>query len=479
MAERSGEVKARLEKDLDTTIRELTVYFDGDGIVLARGDGDLYLLDGSAVWKLGSSGYEPCTYLLRGGRVCTAIHNAFTEGAILALAKNGGTLRSVTGTEYPLGRLCRLLAFAARFADCGIDWLEGKLAIETLKALGATSPETAVPPGELGLRYVPSAVSHSKRLDERLMLTGDGRAYVRIKGQPGGAKRPETRQREARDVAKYSESDLEAAAEFREGVHREALAKLRKLHPGITEVYDPYPVEEYFQDVWEYPGKWYTYVAVPKESGGRDNLIGIIVRATLARRRGRAGGDSPEQTGMAEAAAGPEETGLPADARHCPDDPFYGLLAEYPDLAVDYCIVESDPSFQGRKAHWVALAWACQRLMTDDETGEAVWHWDVSKARGKPIEAASLFSSAYPKNGLNYRKAFLYPPHENSYSGADFARVNAALFPEGTEHLEAYEWTTDWSDYFDEGHEWWGALCLTVYDRRMDRFAVLLASATD
>ncbi|MBR1842280.1 MAG: hypothetical protein IJ788_03280, partial [Oscillospiraceae bacterium] len=49
----------------------------------------------------------------------------------------------------------------------------------------------------------------------------------------------------------------------------------------------------------------------------------------------------------------------------------------------------------------------------------------------------------------------------------------------GTDGLEVFEWTTDWSDYFDEGHEWWGALCFTVYDKTLDRFAVIMASATD
>lgn len=57
--------------------------------------------------------------------------------------------------------------------------------------------------------------------------------------------------------------------------------------------------------------------------------------------------------------------------------------------------------------------------------------------------------------------------------------MNAALFPNGTDQLEVYEWTTDWSDYFDEGHEWWGTLCLTVYDKSLDRFVVIMASATD
>jgi len=80
---------------------------------------------------------------------------------------------------------------------------------------------------------------------------------------------------------------------------------------------------------------------------------------------------------------------------------------------------------------------------------------------------------------LNYRKAFLYPPHENSYTGKDFVRVNSVLFPNGTDELEVYRWTTDWSEYFDAGREWWGTLCLTVYEKNLNRFVVIMASATD
>ena len=61
----------------------------------------------------------------------------------------------------------------------------------------------------------------------------------------------------------------------------------------------------------------------------------------------------------------------------------------------------------------------------------------------------------------------------------DFERVNSVLFPKGADALEVYEWTTDWSNYFDAGHEWWGAACWSAYDRHLDRFAVLFASATD
>ncbi len=163
----------------------------------------------------------------------------------------------------------------------------------------------------------------------------------------------------------------------------------------------------------------------------------------------------------------------------CPDDPFYALIAEYPDCAVDYCIVTGDPQgYRGLSSHREALRLACGRIFSDGRDGEA-WHRDLRAAKAKRVDAEELFTSRYREGRLNYRKAFLYPPHENSYTGADFVKINAALFPNGTGGLEAYEWSTDWSDYFGEGHEWRGALCLTVYDKRLDRFAVILASATD
>ena len=549
---------------------------------------------------------------------------------------------------------------------------------------------------------------------------------------PGGPEEPQPgsvlriidgAEQEAKPVTTHSEQDYKYAAEFREGVHAEALEELRRIDPSISEVVDRWPVEEYFQDNWEYPGKWYTYVAVPPDSGGRQSLIETIVQDTLSQRRStrarQAGekaeisrADAPETkrasapkarqaqpsgkqldvkhydyeklftvsldqqsrsvrlvgrdsqgrfiledygeyslgsaTGshseyyvltyeeyrryakqalvncnlsreeynrVCSLADGPEGTVVYRDTRYtlgrkndlpylradgtihylschpyepclyitdkdgnqtavhnafdprdvledfskggtvtsitgreysardfckmveyaagrrnisisdaeqvfgdrpkeknpaapkakapeirkekapapprreepparsadgrCPDDPFYKLIAEYPDCAVDYCIVAAEAhSVQGGEAHRRALEAACRKLFVPDEDGES-WRYDVSKARGTRIGAEALFTSNYPKDGLNYRKAFLYPPHENSYTGKDFVKVNAALFPNGTDGLEVYEWTTDWSDYFDEGHEWWGALCLTVYDKSLDRFAVILASATD
>ena len=266
-------------------------------------------------------------------------------------------------------------------------------------------------------------------------------------------------------MPEYSKQDLQYAAEFREGIHREALAIVRKTRPDVAEVIDRHPVEDYFQEHWDYPGKWYTMVSIPYGYGSRQALIDAIVRDTLA--------GKPPKTASAYTQE-PPDTVMPEPKKRPTqkEDPFYKLIASYPDLAVDYCIVKNERSDGGYESHRHALKAACTVICDG-------WEGNPALAAGKRMPAEALFSSDYPKNGLNYRRAFLYPPHENGYTGKDFAHVNAALFPNGTDTLEVFEWTTDWSDYFDEGREWWGTLCVTVYDKTLHRFVVIMASATD
>ena len=162
---------------------------DGDYVLHSIGDtellvvdGKLCLRDGTELYQVCSHPYEPCTYLLRSGNIDTTIHNAFEETSIRRIAENKGTLRAVTGAIYDADRICRLLAFAAK--NCpnhDISYVEGKMAIEKLKELGATSPETAVNMSEFGVRTISDAFSHSKKLTERVMRTQSGKVYVQIK----------------------------------------------------------------------------------------------------------------------------------------------------------------------------------------------------------------------------------------------------------------------------------------------------------
>ncbi|MBQ6907500.1 MAG: hypothetical protein IJT38_03700 [Clostridia bacterium] len=297
-------------------------------------------------------------------------------------------------------------------------------------------------------------------------------------------------------MPKYSEQDLKYAAEFREEIHREALAIVRKTRPNATEVVDRHSVEDYFQENWEYPGKLYTVVAIPYGYKSREALVDAIVRDTLSGRtpeKERA--NTQELQEMANKASDKQNESKRLDAKTAllngklkeeeydrltaepkivsknSQDPFYLLLADYPDLVVDYCIVD-EGQYCGYESHRKALKTAYIRICRG-------WNGDPDKATGKKIASEEMFSSDYKEETLNYRKAFLYPPHRNSYNGRDFVRVNAALFPNGTDGLEVFEWNTDWSEYFDEGHEWWGALCLTAYDKTLDRFVIIMASATD
>ena len=175
-------MKTRLEKELGIEIADMTVFYEEDRIGLAGVGDELYLWDGMLAYKINSHPYEPCTYLLCDGAICTTIHNAFDQREIYGLAKRGCILRSITGNEYDLPRLCSFLAFAAQhFTEVDIGYVEGKIAIEKLKALGAFSPETAVPVEAVGVRKISDAFSHSKKLKERVMYREDGNVWLRIK----------------------------------------------------------------------------------------------------------------------------------------------------------------------------------------------------------------------------------------------------------------------------------------------------------
>ena len=158
------------------------VLYSVEDIALIDVDGELYLRDGGNMYQIQSHPYEPCTYLVREGNIAATIHNAFESSTIRRVAEERQPIRAVTGAEYDVDRLCRFLAFAARRCpDHDISYVEGKMAIEKMKELGATSPEKAVGMCELGVRAISNAFSHSKKLAERVMQTESGKVYVQIK----------------------------------------------------------------------------------------------------------------------------------------------------------------------------------------------------------------------------------------------------------------------------------------------------------
>ncbi len=255
-------------------------------------------------------------------------------------------------------------------------------------------------------------------------------------------------------MTKYSKQDLEYASQLREEIHNEALSIVRKTNSTITEVIDSHPVEDYFQELWDYPGKWYTVVAIPYGYKNRKALVDKIVTDTLLHN------------------AENNELNKQEDLNVCPiqyEEPKNQLLDKYPDLVIDLNIVYDDK--HDYQEHLKALKNTFEKL--------SIWRFDIKSAKGERISSFELFSNKCEKGNLNYRDAFLNPPHKNYYTDKDFMNFNRELFPKGIDDLEVFKWNTDWSDYFDDGHEWWGTLCLTIYDKSLGRFIIIMASATD
>lgn len=197
-------------------------------------------------------------------------------------------------------------------------------------------------------------------------------------------------------------------------------------------------------------------------------------------------------------------------------DPFYELIGqEYDRCVIDYCLIAPDAPCRGIRSHREAVLFAMlkviERYLAEQRASEEGWRpdevaddffpWslDFGKAEAHLIDpeeflfvpkvvqkikgGATIYDRKDPDvdagEQIPYWYAFLEPPQWFDAAPEDFECVNDALFPKGADSLEVYEWTTDWSNYFDDGHEWWGAACWSAYDRHLNRFAVLFASATD
>ena len=185
------------------------------------------------------------------------------------------------------------------------------------------------------------------------------------------------------------------------------------------------------------------------------------------------------------------------------DDPVYDLLKQYPLIVLDYCVMKDTEEYHGTASHRDAVECAIKSFSErDEEDFELAWEYDMDKAamvskvepenffampgdhpKGAEVHSDGIVFTSFPRNPdgrtLPYWFAFLNPPHTNPYSPDDLMKVDSALFPMGTDELIIYEWSTDWSDYFDDGHEWWGACCWSIYDPKTARFTVIMASATD
>lgn len=94
-----------------------------------------------------------------------------------------------------------------------------------------------------------------------------------------------------------------------------------------------------------------------------------------------------------------------------------------------------------------------------------------------------------PPNGFQrLLQAFENPPNSIQCPPELFAEFCAAVGLLPNHDIEVLDWVGDpftepersnWSDYFEDGKEWWGIWCLTVWNPRHQTLAALIASSTD
>ena len=160
------------------TEEQLTVVYREAGLILGEADGKIRLLLGERSFRLDDYPFEPCLYLKAGdGRVLT-VHNSFTVAELLRAAKEGGRIRMITGNEYGIAGLMRLLQKAAELGreELDIGYVEGCVFMDVLAGCGAVSPETAADLKAAGMNNprMMRPLVHSKKVGE----TADGRFYL-------------------------------------------------------------------------------------------------------------------------------------------------------------------------------------------------------------------------------------------------------------------------------------------------------------
>lgn len=188
--------------------------------------------------------------------------------------------------------------------------------------------------------------------------------------------------------------------------------------------------------------------------------------------------------------------------------PVYRLLEEkYDECLLDFVVLQSDEPYEGEASHKRAVLEAFGLLNGRKRVSNHNMEYgfrvtvEPEKMEAHPItwEELTWLPESYPRNRRHQRElkrklgprfggwtwdvitlsyAFLRPPYGLDAWGEDFEALCRTLFPR-PDALEIFSWNDAWSNYFDDGNEWWGTACWSVYDRAADIFVVIGASLTD
>ena len=153
------------------------IYQEGD-LLLGEAEGKMYLYRGRDAYWLSDYPFEPCLYVKAFDGAMTVIHHAFTVEDLRRAARTDGAITMITGDEYDVRGICRLLlkAIDLPLAKVDIHYVEEHCFADYLKAHGAISSETAVDLASAGMKNpnVMNTFLHSKKVGRR----ADGAFYL-------------------------------------------------------------------------------------------------------------------------------------------------------------------------------------------------------------------------------------------------------------------------------------------------------------
>jgi hypothetical protein len=192
-----------------------------------------------------------------------------------------------------------------------------------------------------------------------------------------------------------------------------------------------------------------------------------------------------------------------------PEPELATLLAKYASLGgvLDYVFLEPEIDRPAEELHRMAALEAMaaidqcleQRAESNASHEHPIEmffrvHCDETKLTGQRISFSSFWGSddVEPKgsgdvwripNVDGYKTAFFHPPYGLGGSSAEkvelFTGLNQHVLGDDPARVEIFSWSTDWSNYFDAGHEWWGAFFWTIRSSGTSCFAAIGASSTD
>ncbi|WP_395317341.1 hypothetical protein [Variovorax sp. UC74_104] len=137
---------------------------------------------------------------------------------------------------------------------------------------------------------------------------------------------------------------------------------------------------------------------------------------------------------------------------------------------------------------------AGQRSMgPEDVFNASAMPWDtvsvVEVCVAEPVCRTSPLRKSEPPNGFQrLSQAFQNPPSSLRCPPELFSEFCTVVGLLPDHDIEVLDWVGDpfmepersnWSKYFEDGKEWWGIWCLTVWNPRHQTLAALVASSTD